>query len=308
MSTRPTSDPVKEALGGSISVRGRKEANRQLTVLTDQLERAANEIIAKYPNSRSATLPLLFLVQAKEGQVTDEGMRDIAQLLGLTPADVLATASFYTMFKKTPQGRYLVSVCRNISCTHMGSRRVVQALQDRLGVEPGGTTDDGMFTLEAAECLATCDGAPSMQVNYEDFYRVTPEEAVDIVERLTRGEEVTAERGAKVRTNREIAYETAVTGAWRPQRADSPPPGAPRTEKSDVPDPAEARVESPAVQAEPESTHVEDLQRASETTEVVPIEEREEKADPVGGLTPPAGLAPGWRPRVTGDEGGETSA
>ena len=183
-------------------------------VLSDELRREAETIVAKYPNSRSAALPLLFLVQSVDGYVTESGMREIAEILGLTPAEVLATASFYTMFKKRPQGEYLVSVCRNISCAHLGARKVMAALEDRLGVEAGGTTDDGRFSLEEAECLATCDGAPSMQINYEDFYRMTPDEAVGLVDSLERGEQVTSVRGEPVRTSKEIARETALAGNW----------------------------------------------------------------------------------------------
>jgi NADH-quinone oxidoreductase subunit E len=155
---------------------------------------------------------LLFLVQSVEGHVTEEGMRDVAQVLGLTPAEILAVASFYTMLKQKPTGEYLVSVCRNISCTHLGGRKVLKALEDELGVEAGGTTADGRFSLEAAECLATCDGAPSMQVNYEDFYKVTPAEAIDIVTKLKSDGEVRSIAGEPVKSHRDIAREIALTG------------------------------------------------------------------------------------------------
>jgi NADH-quinone oxidoreductase subunit E len=190
-----------------------------LRVLTGELRREAEAIIAKYPNSRSATLPLLFLVQSVEGYVTDEGMRDVADLLGLTPAQVLASSSFYTMLKKRPQGEYLVSVCRNLSCTHMGGRKIVTALERRLGVGVGETTADGKFTLEAAECLATCDGAPSMQINYEDFYKMTPESAVELVDRIERGEVLLSVRGEPVKTSKAISRETATAGLRVPGTA-----------------------------------------------------------------------------------------
>src|SRR5688500_5022728 len=96
------------------------------SVLTPQLRAEAEAIAAKYPNSRSALLPLLFLVQSVEGYVTDEGMREVAEILDLEPAQVLSSGSFYTMLKRKPQGEYLVSVCRNISCTHLGARKVIQ--------------------------------------------------------------------------------------------------------------------------------------------------------------------------------------
>lgn len=187
-----------------------------MTVLTGEARREAEAIVGRYPNSRSATLPLLFLVQSIEGYVTEAGMREVAGLLGLTPAQVLASASFYTMLKKHPQGEYLVSVCRNITCTHMGARAVIAALQDRLGIAPGDTTPDGRFTFETAECLATCDGAPSLQINYEDFYRLTPEDAVALIDRIEADDEITSVRGERVRTHKEVSYETATVGLRTP--------------------------------------------------------------------------------------------
>lgn len=184
-------------------------------VLTPELRVEAEAIAAKYPNARSALLPLLFLVQSVEGYVTDEGMREVAEILDLEPAQVLASGSFYTMLKRRPQGDYLVSVCRNISCTLMGARKVVRALEEHLGIEPGETTPDGRFSLETAECLATCDGAPSLQVNYEDFYKITPEEAIEIVDKLARGEVVVSVRGEPVKTSKETSHETATAGLRR---------------------------------------------------------------------------------------------
>ncbi|HEX2240150.1 MAG TPA: NAD(P)H-dependent oxidoreductase subunit E [Actinomycetota bacterium] len=181
-------------------------------VLNGDQRRLADRIVAKYPNPRSATLPLLFLVQSVEGYVSEAGMREVAEILDLTPAEVLATSSFYTMLKKEPQGEYLLSVCRNLSCTHRGARSVIAALEQHLGIEAGQTTADGKFTLEAAECLATCDGAPSMQVNYEDFYSLTAESVIELVERLARGEEVRSVRDQPVKSARAISFETAMTG------------------------------------------------------------------------------------------------
>lgn len=188
-------------------------------VLSGELRETASEIVGKYPNSRSAALPLLFLVQSVEGYVSERGMREVAEILGLTPAQVLATASFYTMLKKGPQGDYLISVCRNIACTHLGGRKIVASLEQELGIEVGATTPDGKFTLEVAECLATCDGAPSMQINYEDFYRVTPESAAELVGKLAAGDEVRSFRGEPVRTANEIARETATAGLRVPGTA-----------------------------------------------------------------------------------------
>ena len=184
-------------------------------VLNDDQRREAEAIVAKYPNKRSALLPLMFLVQSAEGHVTDEGMREVADILGLTPAQVLSSTSFYSMLKRNPQGQYLISVCRNIACTHLGGRKIVGALEEKLGIEAGGTTPDGKFSLEAAECLATCDGAPSMQINYEDFYKVTPESAGELIDKLARGEEVLSVKGEAVKSSREISHETATAGVRR---------------------------------------------------------------------------------------------
>jgi NADH-quinone oxidoreductase subunit E len=183
-----------------------------VTVSNEELRATADRIVSKYPNKRSAALPLLFLMQSIDGFVTEEGMREVGDILGLTHAEVLATASFYTMLKKHPQGDYLISVCRNITCTHVGARKIFAALEDHLGIATGETTPDGRFTLESAECLATCDGAPAMQVNYEDFLKMNAEEAIALVDRLAAGEDVRSSRGERVRTVREVSLETATAG------------------------------------------------------------------------------------------------
>ncbi len=188
-------------------------------VLAGEVRETAQRIIDKYPNSRSATLPLLFLVQSVEGHVTEQGMREVADMLGLTSAQVLSAGSFYTMLKQHRQGEYLISVCRNISCTHRGSRRVVEAFEQRLGIGVGETTPDGRFSLETAECLATCDGAPALQINYEDFYDVKPSDVPEIVERLERGGDLRSSRGEPVKTAKEISLETATVGLRSPGTA-----------------------------------------------------------------------------------------
>lgn len=204
-----------------------------MTVFTPEHRQVAEQIVAKYPNSRSATLPLLFLVQSIEGYVTEEGMREVADILGLTPAQVLASSSFYTMLKRQPQGEYLVSICRNISCTHLGARKVIARAEETLGISAGETTEDGRFSLEAAECLGTCDGAPSMQINYEDFYKVTPDDVVELIEKLRSGDEVMSVRGEPIKTHKEIARETAIAGV----RANGAVPHRQRTVGGESPPP-----------------------------------------------------------------------
>ncbi|MGI8407965.1 MAG: NAD(P)H-dependent oxidoreductase subunit E [Actinomycetota bacterium] len=199
-------------MSDETAVRISKADPSALRVL-DQASEDIEAILVKYPNIRSATLPLLFLAQSVEGYVTEDGMRDVASILGLTPAEILAVASFYTMLKKSPQGEYLISVCRNISCTHRGGRKVLQAAERRLDISAGNSTPDGKFSLEAAECLGTCDGAPSLQVNYEDFYSVTPDAMVGLIDSIERGEEIKSVAGEKVMDSRSIARETALTGS-----------------------------------------------------------------------------------------------
>ena len=126
----------------------------------------AREIIARYPRSRSALIPLLHVAQEQDGWVTEDAMDHIGELLGLTSAEVLGTCSFYEMFKREPVGTYLVNICNGISCMLLGSEELIAHAEEKLGVKPGATTEDGMFTLNEVECIAACDGAPCLAVNY----------------------------------------------------------------------------------------------------------------------------------------------
>jgi NADH-quinone oxidoreductase subunit E len=153
---------------------------------TDNVERA-RETISRYPASRSALLPLLYLAQEQDGWVDDDAMRHIAELLDLTPAAVLGTCSFYTMFKREPVGRHLVSVCTNIACLLNGGLELLEHAEERLGIVHGETTVDGEFTLEEVECLADCDRAPCLQVNYRFFGNVTDAEFDQLVDDLRAG-------------------------------------------------------------------------------------------------------------------------
>ncbi len=147
----------------------------------------AREIIGRYPRSRSALIPLLHLAQEQDGWVSEEAMVHIAELLDLTPAEVLGTASFYEMFKREPVGRYLLNVCTNISCLLLGGEELLEHCSARLGVPVGGTTPDGLFSLEEVECVAACTEAPAVQVNYRYFPEVTPESADQLLDDLAAG-------------------------------------------------------------------------------------------------------------------------
>jgi NADH-quinone oxidoreductase subunit E len=169
----------------------------------------AREIVARYPRARSALLPMLHLVQSAEGFVSPDGITLCAEELGLTKAEVGAVATFYTMYKRRPTGDWLVSVCTNLSCQLLGGDEVFACLSRHLGVGHDETTTDGRFTLEHAECLAACDYAPVMTVNYEFFDDVTPESALEIVRALQRGERPVPTRGEPLVTFREIEAQLA---------------------------------------------------------------------------------------------------
>jgi NADH-quinone oxidoreductase subunit E len=152
----------------------------------DNLETAL-EIVARYPVAKSATIPLLHLAQEQDGYVADDAMEHIAELVGTTPAQVLGTCSFYEMFKREPVGTYLVNICTNISCQIMGGEQLLHHAEHTLGIKPGSTTDDGLFTLEDVECIAACTEAPCLQVNYRYRHRITIEEFDALIEDLRAG-------------------------------------------------------------------------------------------------------------------------
>lgn len=147
----------------------------------------ATEIIARYPRPKSALIPLLHLAQEQDGYVADDAMEHIAELLGITAAEVLGTCSFYEMFKREPVGDYLVNVCTNIACMLLGGEELLHHLEDRLGIKAGATTADGRFTLEDVECIAACTEAPCLQVNYRYFNKVTDADADALLDDLRAG-------------------------------------------------------------------------------------------------------------------------
>lgn len=147
----------------------------------------AKEIIARFPRPKSAMIPLLHLAQEQDGHVSNEAMVHIGELIGVTPADVYGTASFYEMFKFEPIGKYCINICTNISCHLVGSWNLLHHAEDRLGVKAGGTTADGMFTLEDVECIAACTEAPAIQVNYRYRYQVTPANFDQLIDDLRSG-------------------------------------------------------------------------------------------------------------------------
>jgi NADH-quinone oxidoreductase subunit E len=147
----------------------------------------ADDIIARYPVPKSALIPLLHLAQEQDGHLTEDAMEHIAELVQVTPAEVLGTASFYEMFKREPVGDYLVNVCTNISCLLLGGEELLHHLEHRLGIKAGSTTTDGKFTLEDVECIAACTEAPCLQVNYRYFPNITHDQADTLLDDLRAG-------------------------------------------------------------------------------------------------------------------------
>lgn len=146
----------------------------------------ARQIVARYPEKRSAVMPLLYLAAAEEGHVTDEGMEEVAEWCGITPAQVLSVASFYTMYKRERTGKYLVSCCTSISCMLLGGDDVLHAVEDESGVPHGETDDEGLISVEHVECIGACGGAPAVQVNYELIEGISAEKGRELVKWLKK--------------------------------------------------------------------------------------------------------------------------
>jgi NADH-quinone oxidoreductase subunit E len=166
-----------------------------------RLKADAAEITGRYPRARSALLPLLYLVQAEEGYVSDEGMAFCAEVLGITQTEVRGVATFYTMYKSEPAAEYQVGVCINTTCAIMGGDQIWSELAEHLGGDPHNDghhdikSPDGKVAIERIECNAACDYAPVVMVNWEFFDNQTPESAKRLVDDLRAGEHVTLTRG-----------------------------------------------------------------------------------------------------------------
>ncbi|GAB3653825.1 hypothetical protein GCM10027589_12160 [Actinocorallia lasiicapitis] len=160
-----------------------------------RLEQDAKDIIARYPQTRSALLPMLHLVQSVDGQVTEQGVNFCASMLDITPAQVTGVATFYTQYRRKPTGEFHVGVCINTLCAVLGGDQIWDELSEHVGIGNNETTEDGKVSLERLECNAACDYAPVMMVNWEFFDNQTPQSAKDLVDGLRAGEQVLPSRG-----------------------------------------------------------------------------------------------------------------
>ncbi|MBC7631832.1 NADH-quinone oxidoreductase subunit NuoE [Aeromicrobium sp.] len=171
--------------------------------LSDETKAELHELAGRYPQARSALLPMLHLIQSTQGNVTNEGVETCADILGISAAEVSGVATFYTMYKRRPMGEHHVGVCTNTLCAVMGGDMIFDRLKSHLDVGNDETTSDGKVTLEHIECNAACDFAPVMMVNWEFFDNQTPESAIEVVDKLRAGETVQATRGATITSWRE---------------------------------------------------------------------------------------------------------
>ena len=151
------------------------------------LRAKAEATVALYPKKRSALIPLCHLAQGQDGYLTEAAMVEIGELCEVTAAEVRGTATFYDMLHTEPVGRYVVAVCTNIACLLNGASELLEHAEGSLGIGSGGTTADGVITLEEAECLADCDRAPCVQVNHRYVGAQTPESFDQLVADLRSG-------------------------------------------------------------------------------------------------------------------------
>ena len=163
---------------------------------SDQLK-IIDSIIARYPRSRSAVMPLLHYVQALDGYVTPRGIEKIAELLDISTAEVTAVSSFYTQYRTEPAGEYHVGVCINTLCAVMGGDEIYKSLEDHLGIKNHETTADGKVSIERIECNAACDYAPVVMVNWEFYDNQTPQSVKDLVDSARAGNPTAPTRGPK---------------------------------------------------------------------------------------------------------------
>lgn len=177
-------------------------------------------LAARYPQPRSALLPMLHLVQSVDGRVSPAGVEICAEILGITPAQVSGVATFYTMYRRRPGGKHHVGVCTTALCAVMGGDALLDQVSHKLGIGPDETTADGTFSLERIECNAACDFAPVMTVNWEFMDNMTPQKAEKLLDDLAADREVTSTRGATITSWREAER---VLAGYPDGRADEGP-------------------------------------------------------------------------------------
>jgi NADH-quinone oxidoreductase E subunit len=225
--------------------------------LSADLLEQAKDLVALYPEPRSALIPLCHLAQQQDGWLRPEAMSEIAELVGVTAAEVRGTATFYDMLHTEPVGTYVISVCTNIACLLGGALELLEHAESSLGVRHGGTTPDGVFTLEEAECLADCDRTPCVQVNHRYVGGQTAETFDQLLTDLRSGAltETVPPHGTLVRVRRSVGLkadreaivaERAAVGAAQAKRAEEAAAAQAGTGVAVVSGPPPATVSAPA--------------------------------------------------------------
>jgi NADH-quinone oxidoreductase subunit E len=160
-----------------------------VTVLNDEFRARARALMDRYPSPRSALLMVLHEAQDEVGHISDDVIREVSTLFGIAAAEIEGVVTFYTMYKRRNPGRFLISLCTNLSCTINGADETAEALRDAVG-PPDSTTADGLCSWESVECLATCHWAVAAQVNYRDVPYLTPDRARKLVDGLRAGRDL----------------------------------------------------------------------------------------------------------------------
>ena len=182
--------------------------------------RIAAEIISRYPRIKSALIPLLHLAQEQDGYVADDAMEHLAELLDLTPAEVLGTCSFYEMFKREPVGDYRINICHGIACHLLGADDLIHHAEEALGVRQGTVTGDGI-SIEGVECIAACTEAPCLQVNYRYMNKVSNDGFDALVDGIRDGSVSVPKHGTLALTRQSIPEAKAAGNAM--VESDDPP-------------------------------------------------------------------------------------
>ena len=156
-------------------------------MISDEAIKRFNEVVERYPEKRSALIPILHEVQAEVGYLSPAAIEWVAGFFGLSPADVMSVASFYDMLNLEPVGKHMIYVCQNLSCSLLGAEHLIRHLENRLGIRMGETTPDGLVTLKRMECLASCGTAPAMQVDGIFYERMTPQKVDEVLGKLRDG-------------------------------------------------------------------------------------------------------------------------
>ena len=167
----------------------------ETTAIGDVTMAELRELAGRYPQARSALIPMLHLVQSVDGRISPAGVRACAEILGLTIAQVVGVATFYSQFKRQRAGQHHIGVCRTALCAVMGGDEIMAAVEERLGIGDGQTTADGQFSLEGVECNAACDYAPVVMADWEFMDNMTPAKAVQMIDDLAAGQPVRSTRG-----------------------------------------------------------------------------------------------------------------